>query len=110
MPPQLRRHGKDLSSAALGAVVGTHGGKLGVGFGHECLQLFFKELVCGLGSSSLNGGSGTGCAVLETAFTRLETSLAILETTLTARRAALGCAAEIAAFPTGHIFTLRLGL
>ena len=49
-----------LSSAALGAVVGTHGRELGVGFGHECLQLLLEELVRGLGCCGLNRGAALG--------------------------------------------------
>ena len=50
-----------LSSAALGAVVGIlpDGGDLTVGFGHECLQLFLKQLIRGLGSGRRRR-SGTG--------------------------------------------------
>ena len=32
-----------------------HGGKLGIGLGHEGLQLFFKQLICGLGSGGRRG-------------------------------------------------------
>ena len=32
-------------------MVSPHGGQLGVGFGHECLQTLFEQLVSGLGCS-----------------------------------------------------------
>ena len=46
-------------------MVSPHGGELGVGFGHECLQLFFKELVSGLGSGGLDRSAlGTGLILI----------------------------------------------
>ena len=42
-------------------MVSTDGGPLGVGFRHEGLQLFLKELICGLGRRG-RGGSALGTA------------------------------------------------
>ena len=56
-----------LSSSALGAVVGTHGGQLGVRLGHESLQLFLEQLVCSLGGCGLDGralGTALGGSIL----------------------------------------------
>ena len=43
-----------LSSSALGTVISPDTGEFGIGFRHESLQLLFKQLVSGFGSSGLH--------------------------------------------------------
>ena len=86
-----------VSSSALGAVVCTHGGKLGIRLGHESLQLLLKELVRGLGR-----GGGHGCAL----GSGLLGGGGILAAGLPAL---LGCAALAEIVPGGCI-SLGLGL
>jgi len=50
----MQQPGSESSSSALGAVVSPHGRELGVGLGHECLQLFLKQLIRSLGCSRLH--------------------------------------------------------
>ena len=87
-----------LSSSALGAMVSPDGGQLGVGFGHECLQLLLKQLVRGLGSGRLHRGSGA----LRTVILVLGT---VLETAFGAGRTVTGAETTL----TGCVLTLRLG-
>ena len=84
------------SSSASATLVGilAHTGELAVGFGHECLQLLFKQLVCSFGSGGLDGCAlGTIIPVLEiAAFPTLEAFTVF--------------ALEIAAFPALEAFAL----
>ena len=91
-----------LSSSALGAVVSAHGGKLGVGFGHESLQLLFEQLVSRLGCSRLHRSGTLGTALIA--------AFAGLKTTFPAECTIGRCSTEIAAVPTGRILANRLGL
>ncbi len=91
---------KLLSSSALGAVVGTHGGQLIVGLGHEGLQLFLEQLVSGLGGCRLYRGAALGAGLLGPV---LILAIAALPAGGTV------AAAEIVG-PGGVIFPLRLGL
>ena len=76
------------------------GGQLGIGFGHESLQLLFKQLVCSLGGRGLNGCTlRTVVPVLITAFPVLEAALSALEITALPILEAAFPTLETAAFP-----------
>ena len=72
-------------------MVSPDAGQLGVGLGHESLQLLLKQLVRGLGCGRLHG-SALGTVFLGLA---LETPIPVLEATLTTL-GAVAVGAEIA--------------
>ena len=60
-------------------MVGTDAGQLGIGLGHEGLQLLLKQLVSGLGSGRLHGSPlGTTLLLGTAALTVLETAFPVL--------------------------------
>ena len=87
-------------------MVGTDAGQLGVGLGHESLQLLLEQLVSGLGSGGLDRSPLGTAVLLGTLGTLLETAFPVLEATLTA----LGTIAALAEIALGAAVIFTLGL